>query len=317
MKVIYKYSVLLFILFSMSCSEDDKLSGEVLDDVIRGAILRTVNVISPAMDVLDPGAVWGVEIEAQDIENGALMEEVRLYAKLIDNTPENGTTDSGEVQIDTFSPSDFTNGPFGLPRREVTATLGELTSALGLAAGEFNCGDQIEMRFEMDLTTGQTFTGGDQNPNISGGNFFSSPYVYRATLIALLPSDDLFTGQYQLTTVTPGIFGVNDYQDGVYTIDAIGNTTRVIRSVPTFPAFGPFGPVDFEFQFVCGEIIVTPAQSVGAGCNATIATGTASVNTTYDLNNPDDSSFIINFTSDESNDCGTGSPQASIQLTKL
>lgn len=317
MKLLYKYSVLLLILCSLSCSEDDKLSGEVLDDVIRGAILRTVNVISPAMDVLDPSAVWGVEIEAQDLENGALMQEVRLYAKLIDNTPENGTTDSGEVQIDTFSPSDFSNGPFGLPRREVTATLGQLTDALGLSAGEFNCGDQIEMRFEMDLTTGQTFTGGDQNPNISGGDFFSSPYVYRATLIALLPSDDLFTGQYQLTQLTPGIFGVNDYQDGVYTLDAVGNTTRLIRNVPTFPAFGPFGPVDFEFQFVCGEIIVTPAQSIGAGCVNLIQSGTATVNATYDINNPDDSSFIINFKSDEANDCGTGSPQASIQLTKL
>lgn len=317
MKIFYKYSILSLLLFAISCSEDDKLSEEVLDEVIRGAILRTVNVISPAMDVLDPDAVWGVEVEAQDLEDGDLMKEVRLYARLIDNTPENGTTDSGETQISTFSPSDFDKGPFGLPRREITATLGELTGALELSPGEFSCGDQIELRLEMELTTGQIFTAGDQNPNISGGNFFSSPYVYRASLIALLPSDTLFTGQYMLTTLTPGIFGVNDYQDGVYTIDATSNTTRVVRSVPTFPAFGPFGPVDLEFQFICGEIILTSGQSVGAGCNVAIISGPAPENTTYDLDNPDDSSFIINFTSDETNDCGTGTPQATIQFTKL
>jgi len=118
-----------------------------------------------------------------------------------------------------------------------------------------------------------------------------------------------------LETVTPGIFGVADYADGVYTIDALSNTIRVIRGVTTFPAFGGFGPKDVQFDFVCGEIIL-PNQGVGAGCGGEIVSGPAAVNSTYDLNNPDDSSFIINFISDTTSDCIAPTP-AAFRLTKL
>jgi hypothetical protein len=71
-----------------------------------------------------------------------------------------------------------------------------------------------------------------------------------------------------------------------------------------------------QFQLVCGEIILTAGQSVGAGCVGTIFSGPATINATYDLENPDDTDFVINFTSDETSDC-TSAVQAAIRLVKL
>ncbi|WP_222982448.1 hypothetical protein [Flagellimonas meishanensis] len=299
-----------------SCSTEEKTVDDVLSTVGRGSILRTVQVISPAMDVLNPDAIWAVEVETQDLKDGGLLKEMRLFATLIDNTPENGTTVSGEAFVKTFAPSEFKIGPLGLPRIGASATLQEMTSAIGVSEGEYNCGDQIELRFEVELTTGQVFTKGDTNPNISGGQFFASPYFYRASLIALLASEELFTGQYQLISEQLGALGAPDYEEGVYTIEAVSNTVRVIRGVPTLPDFGPFGPVDVTFELVCGKIVFPPAQSLGIGCNTAILSGSGETNDTYDLDTPDDSSFILYYISDETNDCASATP-AAIRLVKI
>ena len=315
MKTLIKYSMIILSAFLFCCSTDEKTIDDVLDDVGRGAILRTSQIISPAMDVLDPSSIWSVEVEEQDGEDGDLLKELRLYASLIDNTIENGTTETEEALVHTFQPSDFQNDEFGLPKIVISSTLSEMTSAIGISSGDYSCGDQMELRLELELTTGQIFTKGDTNPNISGGQFFSSPYFYRASLIAPLSSEELFTGQYQLTTTQEGGLGGNDYADGTYTIEALSNTVRVIRNVPTLPDFGPFGPVDITFELVCGQIVFTPGQSIGAGCNATVLSGTGDTNDTYEIDSPDDSSFVLFFVSDETSDCGAPT-QAAIRLDK-
>jgi hypothetical protein len=309
----------IFILLALgilvsACSEDDKLTTDVQDTVTRGAVLRTVSSAGTAWDVLDPSSELTLVLEEQDYQDGALLQEVRVYADITDNTAGN-SIDPAESLLTTIPASAFTTGPGGLPRTTFTTTLGDVAASLGISAADYNCGDTFHIRTELALTDGRTYSAASAGATVSGGTFFLSPFVYNVNLIAPLPSDDLFTGNYQLTTVAPGIYGVSDYADGVYAIETVNNTTKVIRNVTTFPAFGGFGPVDVEFQLVCGQIILTGGQSVGAGCVAAIQSGPAAVNATYDLNNPDDTDFIINFTSDETGDC-TSPVQAAIRLVK-
>ena len=300
-----------------SCSSDDKKVDTVQATVERGAVLRTLSLSGGALDVLDTSATTTIELEEQDHQDGALLSEVRVFVDLDDNTDDETTTTS-EAFVKAIPSSDFIVGEFGLPRTTLSITLGEMVTALGLDFGDYNCGDAFLLRLELELTDGRVFSSDDVTGTVQGGSFFSSPFQYRVNLIAPLPSEDLYTGQYQLTSITPGIFGVNDFVDGEYTIESTGNTIRVIKDALTFPAFGPFGPVDIEFQFICGEIVMSSAQGMGAGCGATIQNGPALVdNSTYDLANPDDTDFIINFTSDEVDDCGTGGAQGSIRLTKI
>ncbi len=307
----------LLALATVSCSDDDKIIDNLFETVESGAVLRTVKVTGGALDVLDTSATTTVEIEEQDVENGGLLSEVRVFVNLTDNTPD-ATTTTSESILTTIPAADFSSGPFGLPRGSFSATLGEMAAALGIAPGDYNCGDAFVLRLELVLTDGRAFSSADVTSTVQGGSFFSSPFQYTVNLIAPLPSDDLYTGNYQLTQTAPGIFGVSDYQDGVYTVTTIDNTTRQINNVPFFPAFGPFGPTNIQFQFVCGEIIFIPGQGVsGVGCNSLISNGPAIINATYDLANPDDSDFTIHFTSDETDDCGTGTAQATIRLTKV
>lgn len=305
----------LGLMLVVSCGEDDTLTTvRVQETVERGAVLRTVSTEGAAWDVLDPDSQVTLVLEVQDVQSGSLLQEVRVFTDLVDNTTP-GTSDPAETALTTIPASAFSTGPNGYPRTTFTTTLGDAAAAMGISPGDYNCGDQVALRMELALTDGRVFTDANATGTVTGGSFFSSPFAYRISLIAPLPSDDLYTGQYELTTVTPGIYGVSDYADGIYTIETVNNTTKVIKNVTSFPAFGGFGPVDVEFQLVCGQIILTAGQSVGAGCNAAILSGPATVNATYDLVNPDDTDFVINFTSDESADC-TSSVQAAIRLVK-
>ncbi len=314
MKQFRIYIFLALGILAVSCSEDEKLTVKVQDTVERGAILRTISTAGAAWDVLDPSSEVTIVLEEQDPEDGALLKEVRVYADITDNTAGN-SIDPAEAMLGTIPKSAFSRGPNDFPRTTYKTTLGDVASALGISQGDYNCGDQINIRMEVELTDGRIFSAPSAGDTVGGGSFFASPFLYNISLIAPLPTDDLFTGQYQLTTVTPGIYGVSDYADGVYSLETVNNTTKVIKNVTTFPAFGGFGPVDVEFQLVCGEIIVTAGQSVGAGCVGSIFSGPAKVNATYDLANPDDTDFIINFTSDEGGDC-TAPVQAAIRLVK-
>ncbi|MGI9542615.1 MAG: hypothetical protein ACR2MX_05105, partial [Cyclobacteriaceae bacterium] len=224
------YLIGLLGLLIAACTSDDKLVDVVDATVERGAVLRTVNVVGGALDVLNPAAAVSIEVEEQDAQNGGLLQEVRMYVNLTDNTPA-ATTTTSETLLATLPAASFTNGPFDLPRGTFSSTVGDMAAALGLSVGDYNCGDSFNIRAELTLTDGRVFTSSDVTGTVSGGSFFSSPYAYTINLIAPLPSDDLYTGQYQLTTEVNGIYGVADYLDGVYTVESVNNTTKVLKNV--------------------------------------------------------------------------------------
>ena len=308
-KIINKIALIILVFTLINCSKDpDNPIYEVFDDLEHGAVLRTLGITSPTFDVVDLSSYFELIIEEQDEGFGDLLSQVEVFVNA------EGATES---LVKTIPASEFVTSANGLPSTTIRITLQDALAALGLPVDGVACGDLMQVRLKVDLTDGRSFTDSDGSGSLQG-SYFKSPYLYNVNVVANLPSDTLYTGQYMLETVTPGIYGVSDYADGIYTIEAVSNTIRMIKEVTTFPAFGGFGPVDVQFDFVCGEINVPSGQSVGAGCTGgnPIQSGPADVNATYDLNNPDDSSFIINFTSDETTSCN-GPVQAAIRLTKI
>lgn len=196
MKEIKLFSALLLAFALFSCSTEDKTIDEVLGTTVRGAILRTIAVPNPTFDFTDVSSAWMVTVEEQDQEGGNLLDEVEVFAQLL--SP-NGN--SAEALIKTVPATDFTSGPFGLPRTDISVALSEVLTALDLQDGEYLSSDQFNIRLNVKLTTGQSFTQGDTNPNIAGGQFFASPYFYRAQFFC--PIDEvatLFTGTYIVVT---------------------------------------------------------------------------------------------------------------------
>ena len=314
----YKNKILIALvslILIASCKDSNNLVDQILENVERGAIIRTISSEGTSWNVTDENSTLTLRLEAQDEEMGELLREVRFFASFIDNTSGN-TINPAEVLLETIPAADWEGDVWGLPRTTFDVTLSEIAAALGgLQLGDYNCGDEFNIRLEVELIDGRVWTNTDLAGTVAGGSFFSSPLNYRIPLVFFLPSDTVYTGSYQLNTIITGtVLGGTDFVDGIYTIDAVDEVTRVIRSVPTLPEFGPFGPVDVTFSFVCNEIVMG-VNSYGASCGNPLTTGPADVNDTFDLANPDDSQFTLFFVADSQESCGSPGP-GEIQLVK-
>ena len=131
---------------------------------------------SPLFNSYDLNSAFDVDIEVQDVENGGLMEKVNVYLQF----------KGSEVLVSTLTASNFTTGPFGLPRANVRITLSEAVAALGLSSSQYTGGDALPVRLELVLTDGRVFTDKDGSGSLQG-SYFSSPYKYN-TVIKCIPT---------------------------------------------------------------------------------------------------------------------------------
>lgn len=194
-----KYSYKIFALLvafciMQSCETDLKTVDEIFNNVERGAILRTVATPNPTFDFNDVSSQWIVTVEAQDVENGKLLSEIRVYSSFV-NDGVAGT----EVLVKTVSPSGFTTGPFGFPRGDVVLVLQEVLDKAGLVPGDFDSGDSFTIRLESVLKDGRTFTSTNTSGTITGGSFFSSPFQYSVQFFCALVDAADFEGNYLVT----------------------------------------------------------------------------------------------------------------------
>ncbi len=291
-----------------SCGEADKVVDGIFEDVTRGAILRTVNLVSNELPIGQADGSFIVELEVQDQEQGTLVNQIEVYVGFADNTEQIGPgTNVDEQLFDTVESSTFTTGEFGLPRFTYSVTLPELLNFVGRTEADITGGDQFPIRFELVLSDGRRFSSGDNTGTLTG-SFFRSPFLYSPTVICPIP-EGAFTGTYALTQTTGGIFGTVFVEENVE-ITATGGTTREI-AVTAYPQFGGFAR-NFPFELICDEVKIGDLDT-GLACAApNIVYGPAGTTTMYDPN--DDSSITLIFT-ENGGGCG-GSADVTLVLTK-
>ena len=125
-----------------------------------------------------------------------------------------------------------------------------------------------------------------------------------------------FLGDYVLSTVTTGIFGVETFIAGNVTITPGATVADRQFAAGLYSAFGGFGPYVWNFSLICDEVVVPGSVDTGVGCGGSIVIGPGETNATYDPN--DDSELLINFTDDVGGGGGCGGPvQVQILLTKV
>ncbi|WP_190809509.1 hypothetical protein [Flagellimonas sp. S3867] len=186
MKSFKKHMMFLMgVLVISSCSEDDKISNQVVVDTTRGAVIRTITIDPNSFDIFNSESQWTITAEYQDITDGTLLSDIEVFLNFVDNTEQNGTTTAVETKLTTIEGSTFTSGPNGLPRTTFSIGYGEALNALGVPndSDSVSGGDQINIRLVVNLTDGRSFTDVDATGNVSGGSFFSSPYNYRANIV--------------------------------------------------------------------------------------------------------------------------------------
>ena len=316
-KLFYKITVLVLGVFLMhSCEESDATVDFVTDNVTRGAILKTIEVKSPVIDINDiANSAFAVEVEYRDNEGNSLLGSVDVYASFIDNTDDGEDNSKPEVFTINIPSSEFAiDDTFGNPRADLLIPASETFTSLGLSPDQLNGGDVVFYRLVLKLTDGREFTN-NASGNVSGGSFFSSPFQYGATLVCLFDAPDFFSGKYQITQLsgTDPFYGAETFGSQVVEVTANG----VERSFPFL-----FYPDNFQAAYnmslnlVCGEIIVL--GSGGLGCGAGIGQTTGSKPSFFDEDLEDDDEIIINITDfDPDGDCGTGPNQIVISMTKI
>lgn len=221
MKNIIKILLSLLVIVSFdSCSDGDNTVDDVLD-IQFGAVLRTVEVLGNSVNSSVPSSSWGVIVEEQDHEDGALLQSVTLAVSLRDLTPDNGFTALNTASIRTYDASEFsTDTPFGLPRITISTTFGEAIAAMGIVAADTAPGDLLVFDLILELTDGRIFDASNAGGIITGG-FFSSPFTYSA-IVSCTPEPGTYTLDMQDS------YGDGWQSDGIgVTIDGVTTNYRV------------------------------------------------------------------------------------------
>ena len=289
------------ILFA-ACEDSDKVIDQIVEAETRGSILRTIEVTENTIEydvvtstLLSGG--FGATVEVQDQENGNLLQSLDVYLGYSDNTSDKGSSTIGdtEVLVQSYSLSDGTIGPTGLPRFTYTTTAEEMQSALGLTGEEIFGGDAFTIRFEIVRTDGAVYSAADNSGTLTG-SYFNSPFEYTSVLVCgpkptqagtwTVDMQDAFGDGWQPTTGDGGgpgiIITLSDgtvYEIGLctpYEVEAFPCTPGDSEGTATFEV--PAGQtaaatIDFQGDF-WGEIsfqIYTPAGNLVAD----VGTGTA------------------------------------------
>lgn len=196
MKNIRFYIALFTGVALLSCESSETTVDQVFDETTRGAVLRTISIPNSTFDFFDTSSVWTVELEEQDAEDGGLFQEIRLFVRYVNSST--GETEP-EVPLKTIPASQFSTGPFGLPRGTVSATLDEVLTATGLGPGDYVSSDQFLIRLVIVLTDGREFSN-EASGGVTGGSFFSSPFLYSVQFFCPLADASLFDGNYVVVT---------------------------------------------------------------------------------------------------------------------
>lgn len=227
---LYQLAYICIFFLTLSCSEDDKAIEAVLEEVERGAILRNIDRVSPNFERTDVQSAFTVVLEEQDLEEGGIFDFVRLYLQYIDRSPENGDASVSEIILRDIPSSEFQVGGNGLPVGTIDVVFQEAIDALSLDAGTIQTGDQFELRAEIHLTDGRTFSTENGSASILTDRcFFKSPYRYVINVIDTI-DDNLFTGVYNFEIVGEPLSPLLGFMnEGVATIVA-GPTPNVRRT---------------------------------------------------------------------------------------
>ncbi|MEP0262810.1 hypothetical protein [Dokdonia sp.] len=310
-----KFKKLLFPLLAgcllFSCDEDDKVTTVVQDTVETGAILRTIEIIENSIPIaiengqttIADSAMLSIIIEEQDEQQGALLQSVDVYTIFTDGSPDTGDTTAAitdEVFLGTIPLDLFETGPFGLPRTSFEIQASELISAVNLTPDALFGGDTFTTRLALNLTDGRVFSTDNAGGIVTGG-FFNSPFQYSTPVVCNL-STDSFVGEYLIEEITPYVDGPT-FADGSVVEVLIGSTdTERLFFTPNYPDYCST-PNDFNFLFVCGEIVV-PIQESNCSCSSGADYfGPTDAPANYDAN--DDTVFFVTFENDVQSDCAS------------
>lgn len=263
------FTILFVVLAFFSCKSDDESTVPDFQNLEQGAVLRTVSVNSAEININDIESAYSIEIEEQDTEDGALLDEVEVYVSFKDNTTDNGDSSKSEILFFNIPAEEWEIGPGNLPRYTLSNNLESLLSLFELNLTQVSCKDQFIIRLNLKLTNGKSFTSGSAGPSvIAFGTFFSSPYRYAINIVEPI-SETSFLGTYTLTSIVePDGSSFGDVVEAEL-FRGTSNTERIVFLKHRLSHPLHEEPRAYRFNFVCDEVVFGENQLTGlnGACN--------------------------------------------------
>lgn len=318
-KVLSKLGIITLLVFVIGCSDTDRPIDDLLDGTTRGTALRTV--AEETSLEFNVGVENLVTIAAQVIDQrGQDFEKVDVFISFRDNQTELDDPENNSVEEEFFASiprSEFdTSGEY--PKLNLSLTGDDINNLLGLTDDDYTGGDRFNVRLALVMNDGRVFTSDNVNNVVAGGAFFRSPFQYNITITCPVETG-LYTGDYTIESVTPGVLGIPVFEAGAVVTLTEGETpTQRIFDVVHIPGAGVGQPArPFVFELVCEEIIILAEQPTGLQCSAIgLAYGPAPGGEIGGYDQFDDSEITLVFTDNLNGDCGASPTVVTATLTK-
>ncbi len=192
MRYIKQSLSILFLGAMMASCETQMIEPIDLENLEQGGYIRTISPLSGTSAVRNfnvskanmAGTKMEIVAEAVTPDKGALFASYDLVVKFVDTTPANGTKTTTDVALKSIPASAFTkDATTGYPRATISITGAEALAATKVAAADVSVGDRFDVTGTMKLTNGKSFTATNTGANITGGDFYASPFSYRLNVV--------------------------------------------------------------------------------------------------------------------------------------
>ena len=235
-----------------SCEEKDRIFPEFGDsDVATGAFARMTGSVDGIFNfyAIDDSEIT-FNVEFYDVNEGRNVASYNWQATYVDN---GGGEDVGPVDILSIPSSSFTVNDFGLPSTDVTFSLPEVLSELGVDQDSVSGGDAIRFEATIVMNDGREFTRFNTGSNVVSGASFRGTFLLDQSIVC--PSD--LAGTYALEASVPemypdsaciatsfsgeavweetaeGVYNVSDLTFGGWSACYDGNTGADVTSSPS------------------------------------------------------------------------------------
>jgi hypothetical protein len=264
-----------FVFVTSSCDDKETLVDQVMDGTTYGGgVLRTIKINNLDMDNDNFATTkFSVTVEVQDIQNGQLMDKVKVYAKFLDK---NGNGNSKpETLFKTLTKNDFLFGQTGqreLPYLLIDAPLSQLKTLFNLTDAQVKTCDQFEFRLELVQTDGKVFSVSNSSPTLFGG-YFSSPFKYTSNVKGGVYPDNLAGTHTFVTTgmYIPGSASCGGTATGSVTWTSAGAEGLYSTSDLSFGLFqsscwsdGPATSATARVKWFCKDVTSTGGDQYGS-----------------------------------------------------
>lgn len=225
-----------------------------------------------------------------------------------------------EVGISTSSPSDRS---FTVSVDESStadpSTYSIVSGSLVIPAGEYVGNLQINGSFENLPELGSVDLVINLD-SVSGTELLGTRLQHTISLFRFCPFEDgnTFTGEYEITVVTPGVFDLPTYgaDGGTVTLEVGSNVTERVFTA-NYLADDRF-PREWTLGFICGDVVVVPLDtrvSCDPDTDPFLTIGPDAEAGVF--NGADDSEFTVKVLDNVDSDCGSGPISAEYIFRKM